>query len=61
MMGNRVSAIARDGWTGTDCALDVPRLVSEQVERDEMAAAALSRTRPTDWNQVRASLRELSR
>jgi hypothetical protein len=39
----RVETIQRDGWTRTDCLLDIPRLVSEQHRR-EAAVAELERT-----------------
>jgi hypothetical protein len=60
MMRSRVESIARDGWTRKDCVIDVQRLLSEQVEREEQAEAALSRVRVTDWEQARERLNNLT-
>lgn len=54
-MGQRVDLIARQGWCGQACDVDVDGLVSEQRQR-EYAAARPFGTPTTDWNSVRVSL-----
>ena len=58
-MAERVAAIQRDGWTRTDCTLDVAGLLDDQRVRATWPAASLRASRPTDWDLVRRSLDRL--
>lgn len=58
-MAERVAAIESDGWTRSDCNLDVARLIAEQHERETWASANLSRTFETNWDAVRKIQDEL--
>jgi hypothetical protein len=57
-MNERVALIERDGWTGKDCFVDLPKLVMAQEENEELAANNLWRVRATDWDLVRLSIRK---
>ena len=59
-MDARVASIARDGWTGKECVLDVPRLIAEQIERSGWVAAAMTQIHLTDWALVRNCLKILA-
>jgi hypothetical protein len=49
----RVETIARDGWQGRPCRIDIPQLLTEQTEREASARQALSQIARTDWDHVR--------
>jgi hypothetical protein len=52
-MRTRVEAIARDGWQGKPCRIDIPQLVAEQDKREEQARKALGLVARTNWDHVR--------
>lgn len=52
----RVETIARDGWSGKPCRIDIPQLVAEQDKREEQARKALGLVAQTDWDHVRRML-----
>jgi hypothetical protein len=58
-MNRRVALIEHEGWRRKDCAIDIRRLVAEQVERTEEAAIDFSLTWKTDWDLIRRRLNEL--
>jgi hypothetical protein len=57
-MRRRVETIVRDGWTRTDCSVDVPRLVAEQYER-EKAVAGWCKVHVTNWESIRVAIKQV--
>jgi len=51
-MRKRVETIARDGWIGQPCRIDVHELLIEQHKREDLARRAYGDPR-TDWDYVR--------
>lgn len=58
-MRERVTQIARDGWPGKPCRLDVALLVAEQDEREAEPQNRAGLKRVADWDEVRRDLRFL--
>lgn len=54
-MRARCEVLARDGWTGKSCEIDVEAVLDEQAEREE-DAARLREPHSTDWDAVREDL-----
>ena len=58
-MRARVESIARDGWTGRPCQLDVAQLIAEQNDREAEPKARAHFKHATDWDAVRRDLASL--
>lgn len=54
-MRERVGRIAREGWTGHPCDVDIPGLVAEQRDREREPSNRQIK-RPDDWDVVRRNL-----
>lgn len=58
-MRRRVEQIEAEGWTRTDCMVDVPALIAEQNSREANFERVIRQEHQTDWNRVRVNLGEL--
>jgi hypothetical protein len=58
-MDERVETIRRSGWQPVDAMLDIPALVAEEKQRRKVAASPFSHLGETDWQLIRARLKEL--